>query len=110
MRLSKDKVIKREARAIELFKTGMEIAKVNDTLFQEDGMRMALNRLYELRDESGYTKKTKPEVAKPADTAVENPDPFHKPVVLETNDPNAFSKKTTLFQGKIVTVELMEKK
>lgn len=117
MRLTKETVIKREARALELFGNGLDIAGVNDTLFQETGMRMGLNRLYELRAQHQKANpapepEPKPEVVKideTAEEAVENAGHWCKPTVLETNDPKAFSKSTILHKGERVTVELMEK-
>jgi hypothetical protein len=103
MRLSKETVARREAKAADLFKSGLDIIQVNDTLFQEDGHRMAIGRLYELRDK--HQPKIEIIEAKPG-PVVETKEFFPG---AKLSDPNAFSKTTTLFKGSVVTVELMEK-
>jgi len=105
MRLSKETVARREKMAADCFKNGMDIVQVNEALFQIDGHKMAIGRLYELRDQN--QPKIKVEIQ-------EEPEPIAEPVQFfapraQLSNPDDFSKITTLFKGKIVTVELMEK-
>lgn len=107
MRLSKATVARREARASELFKQGMDIAQVNDTLLKEDGHRMAIGRLYELRDQ--FQPPT-PKIEKGEEPTVDFNEAFgSKTRCVKLSNPDDFPTHKILFKGNIVTVELMEK-
>ena len=55
-------VAEREAEVLEAFKTGASVKEVNEALFLKHGKRMALKRIYAIREVVRNTTKA-PEVA-----------------------------------------------